>query len=352
MNITLLSGDGVGPEIISHVVRIMDSLSLNIKWDSFEVGLSSFEKCGTFLPQHVLDSIRENKVALKGPLSTPIGDGFRSVNVDLRRKLDLFACVRPSISYEGIDCHEDIDLVIVRENTEDLYVGVEWSAGSDEAEKIIEMSDGKIKSNSAISIKPISRFASERIIRFAFDYAVKNNRKKVTVVTKANILKCTDGLFLSTGKYVAKDYPQIEHQEILIDNMCMQLVKKPQLYDVLVLPNLYGDIVSDLASGLVGGLGVAPGVNVNNDISVFESVHGAAPKYVGQNKINPLACLLSSVLMLKHVGYDEASHRLITAIKNVLREGRCLTYDLAKNADSVASTSQFCDAVIDALNRI
>ena len=350
MKITLLPGDGIGPDIIHSVTRILDHLSLGIEWDEYEIGMASFEKSGDLLPERVLDAIRESGVALKGPLMTPIGDGFRSVNVALRKKLDLFACVRPSVSYEGIKGYKDVDLVIVRENTEDLYIGVEWDIGTDGVRNIIAMSGGKIKSDSAISIKPISKSASERIIRFAFDYAVSNGRKKVTVVTKANIMKFTDGLFLKIGRDIAKEYPNIEHQEVLIDNMCMQLVQKPHLYDVLVMPNLYGDIVSDLASGLVGGLGIAPGVNLNSDISVFEPVHGSAPKYVGQNKVNPLACLLSAVFMLKHVGYDKASSCLDIAIKNILREGRYLTYDLATDVRSAVSTSRFCDAVIDALD--
>ena len=287
-NVTLIPGDGTGPEISATVQKVIDATGVKIAWDVVEAGADVVEKYGTPLPENVLASIRKNKVALKGPLTTPIGTGFRSVNVALRKELDLYACLRPCKSYKGVRSrYENIDLVVVRENTEDLYAGVEYETGSKEAKEIIGWAKGKIFPDAAISIKPISRTGTERIVKFAFDYAVAHKRRKVTAVTKANIMKYTDGLFFKVAQDVAKQYPGIEYEERLIDNMCMQLVQKPELYDVICLPNLYGDILSDLCAGLIGGLGIAPGANHGKDIALFEAVHGSAPKYKGMNKVNP-----------------------------------------------------------------
>jgi len=291
-NITLIPGDGTGPELTSSVVKIFQAANAPIKWEIKEAGLKTFEQSGSVLPEDVLTSVRRNKVALKGPLTTPIGEGFRSVNVALRKELDLYANLRPAKSYPGIPGrYENIDLVVVRENTEDLYAGIEHMVGEDAAE----------------SIKIITRKGSARIVRFAFDYARKHKRKKVTAVHKANIMKCTDGLFLAVAREIAQEYPEIEFEDRIVDNMCMQLVKKPELYDVLVMPNLYGDILSDLCAGLVGGLGVAPGANLGTDIAVFEPVHGSAPKYAGKDKVNPTATILSAVMMLSHLGEEETA---------------------------------------------
>ncbi|MCX8053820.1 MAG: isocitrate/isopropylmalate family dehydrogenase, partial [Armatimonadetes bacterium] len=312
--ITLIPGDGTGPEITEATRRVIEATGVPIEWEVKHAGLDVMDQCGTPLPDDVLESIRRNKVALKGPITTPIGGGFRSVNVALRKALDLYACVRPCKYYPGIRSrYTDVDLVVVRENTEDLYAGVEWDLGTPEAKHIIEMAEGKIREDSAISIKPISVTGTRRIVKLAFDYAIANGRKTVTAVCKANIMKFTDGLFYRVARQVAKAYgakfepgtpePEEEASEIevtehntelvynerLVDNMCMQLVQKPELYDVIVLPNLYGDIISDLCAGLVGGLGVAPGANIGADAALFEPTHGSAPKYKGQNKVNPIA---------------------------------------------------------------
>src|SRR5215475_9140057 len=309
--VTLIPGDGTGPSICEVVKKVVEATGVQIKWDQVEAGVDIMKTAGTPLPDNVLASCRRTKVALKGPITTPIGTGFRSVNVALRKELDLYACLRPCRTYTGVRSrYENIDLVVVRENVEDLYAGVEWPAGSEEAKKIIGMAGGKVNPQAAISIKPISKFNSERIIRFAFDYAVKHKRRKVTAVTKANIMKCTDGLFFEIAREVAKKYPAIEYEERLIDNMCMQLVQKPELYDVICLPNLYGDILSDLCAGLIGGLGIAPGANIGDHGALFEAVHGSAPKYAGQNKVNPTAVLLSAKLMLDHLGEASAAERL------------------------------------------
>jgi isocitrate dehydrogenase (NAD+) len=298
----------------------------------------------------VLESIRKNKLALKGPITTPIGTGFRSVNVALRKELDLYACIRPCKLYAGVRSRFDtVDLVIVRENTEDLYAGVEFEIGSPEAKQIIEMGQGKIRQDAAISIKPISRTGSERIVRMAFDYAVANNRRKVTAVAKANIMKFTDGLFYEVAREVAKDYEgQIEYDEWLVDAMCMQLVQKPENYDVLVMENLYGDILSDLCAGLVGGLGVAPGANIGVDTALFEATHGSAPKYKGQNKVNPTALILSGMLMLRHIGERDAADRLERAVEAVINEGTNVTYDMKPNRTdpTAVGTAEMADAII------
>lgn len=348
-NVTLIPGDGTGPEICAVVKNVVAATGVQIAWEQVEAGIDIMKTAGTPLPDNVLASCRKNKVALKGPITTPIGTGFRSVNVALRKELDLYACLRPCKTYKGVKSrYENIDLVVVRENVEDLYAGVEWPSGAEESKQIIAMAKGKINPDAAISIKPISRFNSERIIRFAFDYAVKHKRRKVTAVTKANIMKCTDGLFYDVAREVAKKYPGIEYEERLIDNMCMQLVQKPELYDVICLPNLYGDILSDLCAGLIGGLGIAPGANIGLTGALFEAVHGSAPKYAGQNKVNPTAVLLSAKLMLDHLGETDAAERLEKATADVIREGRNVTYDLGGKA----GTREMGDAIIEKLGKI
>jgi isocitrate dehydrogenase (NAD+) len=346
--VTLIPGDGTGPEICAVVKKVVAATGVEMKWDHVEAGVDIMKTAGTPLPENVLASCRRTKVALKGPITTPIGTGFRSVNVTLRKELDLYACVRPCRTYQGVRSrYEKIDLLVVRENVEDLYAGVEWPAGSEESRKIIAMAPkGKINPEAAISIKPISRFNTERIVRMAFDLAVKHKRRKVTAVTKANIMKCTDGLFYEVAREVAKRYPGIEYEERLIDNMCMQLVQKPELYDVICLPNLYGDILSDLCAGLIGGLGIAPGANIGEDGALFEAVHGSAPKYAGQNKVNPTAVLLSAELMLDHLGETNAARRLDQAVADVIREGKCVTYDLGGKA----GTREMGDAIIEKLS--
>jgi isocitrate dehydrogenase (NAD+) len=319
-NITLIPGDGIGPEITEAMITAVGATGVKINWEKAEAGADVIEKYGTPLPEETLQSIRKNKIAIKGPLTTPIGTGFRSVNVALRRELDLYACLRPAKSLKGVKSRFDnIDLVIVRENTEDLYAGIERQVDIDTAE----------------SIKRNTRGASERIVKYAFEYALKENRKKVTAVTKANICKLSDGLFLEAARKVAEGYPQIEYEERLVDNMCMQLVQKPELYDVLVLPNMYGDIVSDLAAGLIGGLGVAPGANIGADTALFEPVHGSAPKYKGLYKVNPTALILSASLMLKHIDESKASEALYNAVARVIEEGRTVTYDLGGSASTL-----------------
>jgi isocitrate dehydrogenase (NAD+) len=345
--ITLIPGDGTGPEITEVVVKIIDALDVNITWDIVHAGVDIMATALTPLPDNVLESIKKNKVALKGPVTTPIGTGFRSVNVAIRKALDLYACDRPCKIYPGVKTKFDrVDLVIVRENTEDLYAGIEFKQGSKEATEIITLSQNKIRADSAISIKPISEFGSERIVRYAFEYAIKNNRKKVTAVAKANIMKCTDGLFYDTARRIAKEYEgKISYEERLVDNMCMQLVQKPQSYDILVLPNLYGDILSDLCAGLVGGLGVAPGANIGENYAVFEASHGSAPKYKGLNKVNPTAMLLSAKLMLEYIGETTAAQKLERAIATVIKENKNTTYDLG----GTATTTQMGQAIISSL---
>lgn len=352
--ITLIPGDGIGPEISEATRRCVDATGVKIDWEIVHAGVDIMEKEGTPLPQKVIDSIRKNKVALKGPITTPIGTGFRSVNVALRKELDLYACVRSCKSYKGVRSkYENIDLVIVRENTEDLYAGIEFEEGKEETKRLIvdieKASKKTIRKDSGVSIKPISISGTKRIVKYAFDYAVKNNRKKVTAVTKANIMKYTDGLFLAVAKQVAKDYEgKIEYQEVLVDNMCMQLVQKPELYDVLVLPNLYGDIISDLCAGLVGGLGVAPGANIGEGCALFEPTHGSAPKYKGLNKVNPVAQMLSAVLMLRYLEENAAADKLENAISAVIAEGKDVTYDMKpdRNDPTAVGTSQMADAII------
>jgi isocitrate dehydrogenase (NAD+) len=335
--VTLIPGDGIGPEVTGDMVRTIDASGAKVEFEVAEAGEKVMKKEGTPLPEYVLDSVKKNKTAIKGPITTPVGSGFRSVNVALRQALDLYACLRPAKLYPGVPSpYESVDLVIVRENTEDLYAGIEFFKGTPEAkaviEKIVEQSKKKIREDSAISIKPISVFCSERIIKYAYDYAVKNNRKKVTCVHKANIMKATDGLFLETARRVGQNYPSIKTDDCIVDNMCMQLVKKPQGYDVLCAPNLYGDIISDLCAGLIGGLGMAPGANIGEKYAVFEPVHGSAPKYAGMDKVNPTATISSGILMLRHLKEEKAADRIENALKEVYLEGKVLTYDMGGNA--------------------
>jgi isocitrate dehydrogenase (NAD+) len=354
--VTLIPGDGTGPEISEATRRVIKATGVPIMWDIQEAGQDIFEKEGTPLPQRVVDSIKKNKVALKGPITTPVGKGFRSVNVSLRQNLDLYCCLRPCKTFKGARTrYEDIDLVIIRENTEDLYAGIEFEKGLEDTRKLIVLIKGLtgkvIRPDSGISIKPISVFATERIVSFAFKYSKRNKRRKVTAVHKANIMKFSDGLFLETARDVAKRYPDIEFEDKIVDNMCMQLVQKPELYDVIVLPNLYGDIVSDLAAGLIGGLGLAPGANLGEEFAVFEPTHGSAPKYKGLNKVNPLAMILSGVMMLRHLGESTAAERLETAVASVIEEGQNVTYDMKPTPDdpTAATTSQMADAIIEKL---
>ena len=351
--VTLLPGDGIGPEVASAMKKCVDKTGVKIDWEEEPVGEFAIQKYGTPLPDRVLESIKKNKVAIKGPIVTPIGKGFRSVNVQLRQALDLFACVRPCKYYEGTRARtKDIDLVIFRENTEDLYAGIEFDIGSCEARQLIETINNfqpkKIREDSAISIKPISVFGSRRIVKYAFEYAMKNNRKKVTAVHKANIMKFSDGLFLKTAREVAREYEgKIEFEDVIVDNMCMQLVQRAGFFDVLVLPNLYGDIVSDLCAGLIGGLGIAPGANMGESIALFEPVHGSAPKYAGKNKVNPTATILSGVLMLRHLNETKAADRLEVAVRDVIREGKYVTYDLKRdrNDPTAVGTQEMAEAI-------
>lgn len=352
--ITLIPGDGTGPELTAATKRVIEATGVEIEWDIQAAGVDMLAEKGTPLPDEVLASIRRNKVALKGPITTPIGTGFRSVNVALRQSLNLYACVRPCKTYRGVHSrYTDVDLVLIRENTEDLYAGVEFDVETPEAKKIIEMAPaGKIHPASALSIKPISRVGSERIIRYAFEYARRHGRRKVTAVAKANIMKFTDGLFYRVGREIAKEYEgEIEYNEVLVDALCMQLVQRPDNFDVLVLPNLYGDIVSDLCAGLVGGLGVAPGANIGTEAALFEPTHGSAPKYKGMDKVNPCAMILSGVLMLRHLGEEAAADRLEQAVAMVIQEGKFVTYDLKadRNDPSAVGTSRMAEAIIEKL---
>jgi isocitrate dehydrogenase (NAD+) len=356
--ITLIPGDGIGYEVSLAATRCVEATGVSVQWENVLAGSDALDKTGELLPQSALDSIKKNKVALKGPITTPIGTGFRSVNVAIRQALDLFACLRPAKSYVGVKSRfKDIDLVIVRENSEDLYAGIEYEEGRPETLSLISQiqKDTKkiIRQDSGITIKPISKFATERIVKFAFEYALKNNRKKVTCVHKANIMKFTDGLFLKVAREVAAKYAgKIIFEDTIVDNMSMQLVQKPHNYDVLVLPNLYGDIISDLCAGLIGGLGIAPGANIGAGLAVFEAVHGSAPKYKGKNKVNPTAMILSAVLMLRYINEEKAADRLEEAVKQVVAEGKFVTYDLKTDSldPTAVGTSQMADAIINKLS--
>lgn len=352
-NVTLITGDGTGPELAEATRRCIDATGAQIDWDVKRAGEEVMDEVGTPLPDETLASIKKNGIALKAPITTPVGKGFRSINVHLRQELDLYACLRPCKSYEGVRSrYSDIDLVVVRENTEDLYAGIEFEKGKEDTAELIgwlnKHSSRQIRSDSGISIKPISVTGTERIVRFAFDYAKKMGRKKVTSVHKANIMKFSDGLWLDVSREVAKKYPDIEFEDRIVDNMCMQLIQKPELYDVIVLPNLYGDIISDLCAGLAGGLGVAPGANIGEKGAIFEATHGSAPKYKGLNKVNPVALILSGVLMLRHLGMKAEADKLENAAAAVMAEGKSVTYDMKPNRDdpTAVGTSEMADAII------
>jgi isocitrate dehydrogenase (NAD+) len=355
--VTLIPGDGTGPELTEATRRVLEATGVEFEWDVQHAGADVMDQHGgNPLPDHVLDSIRKSGVALKGPITTPVGGGFRSVNVTLRKALDLYAQVRPCKSYEGVRSRfDDVDLVLIRENTEDLYAGIEYEEGTEEARDLIKWikeHDGKLRHDDAgISIKPLSVSGSRRIIEFAYDYARLNGRRKVTAVHKANIMKFTDGLYLRVAREVAEENLDIESDDRIVDNMCMQLVQRPEEYDVLVCPNLYGDIVSDLCAGMIGGLGMAPGANFGEGIAIFEPTHGSAPKYAGMNKVNPMAQMLSGVMMLRYLEEREAADGLEEAIADVIREGKSVTYDMKPTRDDPTSvgTSEVADAIIEKL---
>ncbi len=354
--VTLIPGDGVGPEVTAAAKKCIEATGVKIKWEEVEAGAKVIEKQGTPLPDEVIESIRKNKVALKGPITTPVGSGFRSVNVALRKELDLYACVRPCKWYQGVQSkYSGIDLVIVRENTEDLYAGIEFQEGAPETEEFIDFVMGKkkieMRRDSGISLKPISISASERIVQFAFKYAQRNGRRKVTAVHKANIMKHSDGVFLEVARKVAEKFPKIEFEERIVDNMCMQLVQKPHIYDVIVTPNLYGDIISDLCAGLVGGLGMAPGANIGDKGAVFEPTHGSAPKYAGLNKVNPTATILSGVMMLRYLGENAAAKKLEDAVAKVIFDGKYVTYDLKEDPDDpeAVGTDEMAEEIVQVM---
>jgi isocitrate dehydrogenase (NAD+) len=355
--VTLIPGDGTGPELTEATRRVLDATGVEFDWDVHHAGTEAMEEHGgNPLPDEVLEAIRETGVALKGPITTPVGSGFRSVNVSLRKNLDLYAQVRPCKSYPGVRSRfQDVDLVVIRENTEDLYAGIEFEEGSEDARELIgwieRHSQSRVRVDSGLSIKPISVTGTRRIVQFAFDYARANGRRKVTAVHKANIMKFSDGLYLRVAREVAAENPDLEFDDRIVDNMCMQLVQRPEEYDVLVLPNLYGDVVSDLCAGMIGGLGLAPGANFGEGIAIFEPTHGSAPKYTGQNKVNPMAQLLSGMLMLRHLDEGPAAERLEQAIADVIREGSSVTYDMKPRRDdpSAVGTSEVADAIIEKL---
>jgi isocitrate dehydrogenase (NAD+) len=357
--VTFIPGDGVGPELSEATRRVLEATGVAFDWDVQEAGADVMDRYGTPLPEHVLESIRTNGVAIKGPITTPVGTGFRSVNVALRKELDLYCCLRPCKWYPGVRSrYQDVDLVICRENHEDLYAGIEFEQGEPETLELIEfiskLAGKPIRQDSGISIKPISVTGTKRIVNYAFDYARRYGRKKVTAVHKANIMKYSDGLFLATAQGVAKDYPDIAFEDRIVDNLSMQLVQRPEEYDVLVLPNLYGDIGSDLCAGLIGGLGVAPGANIGDHAAVFEATHGSAPKYRGQNKVNPMAMMFSGMLMLRHLGEEDAAGRLERALAAVIAEGTFVTYDMKPTRDdpTAVGTSQVADGVIQQLEAL
>jgi isocitrate dehydrogenase (NAD+) len=355
--VTLIPGDGTGPELTDETRRVLEATGVDFDWDVRPAGEEVMhEHGGNPLPDETLESIRENGVALKGPITTPVGGGFRSVNVGLRKSLDLFAQVRPCKSYRGVRSRfDDVDLVIVRENTEDLYAGIEYEQGTPEAEELIrwiESKGGTLRHRDAgLSIKPISITGTRRIFEFAFDYARRMGRRKITCVHKANIMKFSDGLWLHTARAVAEENDDIAFDDRIVDNMCMQLVQRPEEYDVLVLPNLYGDVLSDLCAGMIGGLGLAPGANFGEGIAIFEPTHGSAPKYAGQNKVNPMAMMLSGVLMLRHLEETSAADRLESTIAEVIAEGASVTYDMKPSRDdpTAVGTSEVADAIVDKL---
>lgn len=350
-NITLIPGDGIGPEVSQATRRVLDASGARFKWDVVYAGAEAEEEFGALLPEATLASIRKNRVAIKGPVTTPVGSGFRSINVALRKKLDLYACLRPCKIYPGAPTRfTDVDIVVVRENTEDLYAGIEFEESKPETARlrqlVSEATESEVREDSGVSLKVISETASRRIVNFAFEYARAHGRKKVTAAHKANIMKFSDGLFLATAREVAQEYPDIEFEDRIVDNLCMQLVKRPQQFDVLVLPNLYGDLISDLCAGLVGGLGLAPGANLGDDMAIFEATHGSAPKYKGLNKVNPMSMMLSGVMMLRHLDETGAADRLEGAIAAVIAEGKDVTYDMKPDGANAVGTSQVADAII------
>jgi len=352
--VTLIPGDGTGPELAEATRRVLEATGVEFEWDEQPAGEDVYREEGDPFPERTLESIRRTAVGIKGPTTTPVGSGFRSINVQLRKELDLYACIRPCKLYEGVRSRFDqVDIVIVRENTEDLYAGIEFEVDSEGAEKLREFvasqDAGTVREHSGISIKPISVFGSERIVEAAFDYAKRHGRHRVTAAHKANIMKFSDGLFLETARKVAERHPEVEFEDRIIDNLCNQLVSRPEEYDVIVLPNLYGDIVSDLGAGMIGGLGMAPGANIGTQAAMFEATHGSAPKYKGQNKVNPTALMLSGVLMLRHLDEADAADRMESAIAEVIRRGEKVTYDLKPSRDdpTAVGTSEFADAVIE-----
>jgi isocitrate dehydrogenase (NAD+) len=352
--VTFIPGDGIGPEVAEATQRVLEATGVKFQWDTVIIGSQAQDQLGTPLPDQALQSIRKNKVAIKGPVTTPIGTGFRSVNVALRQTLDLYACLRPYKVYSGIRTpFKGVDIVVVRENTEDLYAGIEFAKDDSVTRQLLDLvrdATGKeIRKDSAVSLKVISQTASRRIVKFAFEYARKNGRKKVTAIHKANILKFSDGLFLDTAYEVAKEYNDIEFGDMLVDATCMELVRKPHMFDVLVLPNLYGDIISDLCAGLIGSMGVAPGANIGDEVAIFEPTHGSAPKYAGQNKANPVATMLSGVMMLRYLGEKDSADKLESAIAEVIAEGKNVTYDLKLDPATAVGTSQVADAIIEKL---
>jgi len=352
--VTFIPGDGIGPEVAEATRQVLEATGVSFQWDTVIIGSQAKDKFGTPLPDQALQSIRKSKVAIKGPVTTPIGTGFRSVNVALRQTLDLYACLRPYKVYPGINTpFKEVDIVVVRENTEDLYAGIEFARDDSRTRQLLDLvleATGKeIRQDSAVSLKVISQTASRRIVKFAFEYARQNGRKKVTAVHKANILKFSDGLFLDTAREVAKGYSDIEFGDMLVDATCMELVRKPHIFDVLVLPNLYGDIISDLCAGLVGSMGVAPGANIGDEVAIFEPTHGSAPKYAGQNKANPMATMLSGVMMLHYLGEKDSADKMESAIAEVIAEGKNVTYDLKLDPATAVGTSQVADAVIAVL---
>jgi isocitrate dehydrogenase (NAD+) len=358
-SVTFIPGDGTGPEIAEATRRVLEATGVEFDWDFQDAGVDVYEREGNPLPERTLESIRRTKVAIKGPTTTPVGTGHRSINVALRKEFDLYACIRPCKAYEGVRTRfPETDIVIVRENTEDLYAGIEFEKGSEEARKLggflDDELDSPVRDDAGISIKPISVFGSERVVEAAFQYAKDYGRGKVTAAHKANIMKYSDGLFLEVARQVAERHSDIEFEDRIIDNLCNQLVSRPEEYDVIVMPNLYGDIVSDLGAGMIGGLGLAPGGNIGTDGAIFEATHGSAPKYKGQNKVNPTALMLSGVLLLHHLGEDEAADRMERAIAEVIRRGEKVTYDLKPSRDdpSAVGTSEYADAVIEEMGAL
>jgi isocitrate dehydrogenase (NAD+) len=355
--VTFIPGDGTGPELAEATRRVLEATGVEFEWDRKPAGEDVYAEEGNPFPDRTLDSIKRTGVGIKGPTTTPVGSGFRSINVQLRKELDLYACIRPCKLYEGVRSHfEQVDIVIVRENTEDLYAGIEFergTKGNEELRDFLAAHDASVRDDAGISIKPISAFGTDRIVEAAFDYAKRNGRRRVTAAHKANIMKFSDGLFLETARSVAERHPDIEFEDRIIDNLCNQLVSRPEEYDVIVLPNLYGDIVSDLGAGMIGGLGLAPGANIGTEAAMFEATHGSAPKYKGQNKVNPTALMLSGVLMLRHLDEGNAADRMENAIAEVIREGEKVTYDLKPSRDdpTAVGTSEFADAVIEEMSR-